>query len=258
MIQRGKSGLYPLQLAKFGGVAACLLAVACGGSGTAERGDNPQTSTNANNPPAATGAPTAEVTTPGTGTALTAVESWVAASSNGVGIQGAFFTYPDHSNITMIAATPGESTTGGYCVAGSVAQVMNMDFGTTFGATAALNLSQQPGSDAVGAYNADEHGVVGFGFDIVGNTGGVLRFIAKQYTVHDGFCINMLPECATNCSVEFMLKDMHQNCWAAGGALPNTTSLSALEWQVTSNITAPVDFDFCIENLHAVLASEAG
>jgi hypothetical protein len=192
----------------------------------------------------------------GTGTSLTPVDGWVAMSSNGVGIQGAFFTYPDHSNVTMIAATPGASTTG-YCVAGSVAQVMNMDFGTTFGATAALNLGQQPGSEAAGAYDAAAHGVVGFGFDITGNTGGALRFVTKQYTVHDGFCINMVPECASDCSVEFRLDEMHQNCWLAGGPLPDTKSLSALEWQITSNTTASVDFDFCIENLHAVLAAPA-
>jgi hypothetical protein len=256
MIQRRESGVRPLQLAKFAEVAACLFAVACGGSGTAERGDDPQTSVNASSgyPPAATAMPTTDVPATGTGPDLRAVNSWVDGASNGVGIQGAFFTYVDHSDITNITAKPEQSTTGGYCVSGTAAQVMNMNFASTYGATAALNLSQLPNNDAVNAYNADEHGVVGFGFDIVGNTGGALRFIAKQFSVHDGFCINMVPECATDCSVEFALSDMHQNCWAAGGALPDTASLSAIEWQITTNENAPVDFDFCIENLHAVLS----
>src|SRR5688572_29205143 len=112
MIQRGKSGVRPLRLAKFGGVAACLLAAACGGTGAAERGNDPQTSVNASSgyPPAATATPTTEVPATGSGPDLRAVDSWVDASSNGVGIQGAFFTYVDHSNITNITAKPEQST----------------------------------------------------------------------------------------------------------------------------------------------------
>lgn len=246
----------------YGALACCWLAVGCGGSGTASRSEDPQTSSNAASPGGAPAAPgTADPASPNAeappgvnaGNLLIPTDGWVAQSSNDIGIQGAFFTYPDHSNVTTIAETPGESTTG-YCVAGTAAQVMNMDFGGTFGATAALNLSQQPGSEAVGAYDAAAHGVLGFGFDITGSTGGALRFVTKQFGVHDGFCVNMVPECASDCSVEFRLDELHQNCWLPGGPLPDPQSLSALEWQITTNANAPVDFDFCIENLHAVLA----
>ncbi len=62
------------------------------------------------------------------------------------------------------------------------------------------------------------------------------------------------PDCATGCSVEYPLSELSQNCWTPGGALPPANSLSALEWQITTNEMAPVPFDYCIENIHAVLA----
>jgi hypothetical protein len=237
-------------------LASSFSAFGCGSSGTAERGEAPAPSSTvqSSNPPATPGAdPGGGAPAAGSGNALLVRDNWVDAATNGVGVQGAFFVYVDHSNITTIAPTAGESETG-YCVSGTAAQVVNMDFGNFFGAVAALNLSQQPGVDTPGAYDAAAHGVVGFGFDINGDTGSALRFVVKAFGVHDGYCINNVPECATNCSVEFNLNEMTQNCWTAGGALPPSNSLAAIEWQITTNENAPVPFDYCIENLHAVLA----
>jgi hypothetical protein len=241
-----------------------LTAIGCGSSGNADRDDGlpPATEVMPNTPAAPNGpaAPSA-TTTPqpgidtgaGGGTELLVSNDWVDGASNGVGVQGAFFVYVDHSNITTISATPGESQTG-YCVSGEAAQVLNMDFGNFFGAVAALNLQQQPGVDTPGPYDAAAHGVTGFGFDIVGDTGGALRFVVKAFNVHDGYCINNVPDCATGCSVEYQLSELSQNCWTPGGALPPVNSLSALEWQITTNTNAAVPFDYCIENIHAVLA----
>jgi hypothetical protein len=237
-----------------------VAAAGCSSSGDIERdGMQPPVSTVNPSTPGAAGAaadPALSGAAPalGSGTSLLVKEDWVDGATNGVGVQGAFFVYVDHSNVTTISATPGESETG-YCVAGTAAQVVNMDFGNYFGAVAAVNLSQQPGVATPGGYDADAHGVVGFGFDIKGDTGGALRFVVKALGVHDGYCINNVPECATDCSVEFDLNEMTQNCWTPGGPLPPTTSLAALEWQITTNENEPVPFDFCIENLHAVLGA---
>jgi hypothetical protein len=246
---RGAGGAFVLSLAVLG----------CGSSGSAERDDGlpPATDVAPNMPPPSATTPAAgtDVGT-GSGTTLLVSENWVDAASNGIGVQGAFFVYPDHSNITTIAATPGESTSG-YCVSGTAAQVLNMDYGNFFGAVAALNLQQQPGIDTAGPYDAAAHGVVGFGFDIVGNTGGALRFVVKAFNVHDGYCINNVPNCDAGCSVEYQLSELSQNCWTPGGALPPVNSLSALEWQITTNTDAAVPFDYCIENIHAVMAAPA-
>lgn len=249
-------------LVKSIGRASCalmlsLVALGCGSSGNAERtgGVSPATDVAPNMPAPAPTTPVAGGdTSAGAGNALLVADNWVDAATNGVGVQGAFFVYVDHSNITTIGPTPGESATG-YCVAGEAAQVLNMDFGNFFGAVAALNLQQQPGVDTPGPYDAAAHGVVGFGFDIVGNTGGALRFVVKAFNVHDGYCINNVPDCEAGCSVEYDLAELSQNCWTPGGALPPVNSLSALEWQITTNEMAPVRFDYCIENIHAVLAA---
>jgi hypothetical protein len=214
----------------------------------------PETDVMPNTPGAAPSTPgTPSTPSTGSGNMLLASDGWVDGATNGVGVQGAFFVYVDHSNVTTIAAKPGASATG-YCVQGTAAQVINMDFGGTFGAVAALNLQQAPGIDTPGPYDAAANHVAGFGFDISGDTGGALRFVVKAFNVHDGYCINNVPECATSCSVEFGLDELHQNCWTPGGPVPPANSLAALEWQITTNENEPVPFDFCIENLHAVVA----
>jgi hypothetical protein len=230
-----------------------LAAAGCSSEGGVER----EAATMSNLPGgAAAGAPgsasEAAPAMPGTGPNLVVAESWVDAATNGVGIQGAFFTYGDGSGRTTIMpdATGSQS---GYCVSGTAGEVLNMDFGGTYGAVAALNLSQDVGSTTAGAYDAPAHGVVGFGFDIVGNTGGALRFVIKQYAIHDGFCINNVPECASGCTVDYRIDELSQNCWTPGGPTPVATSLEALEWQITTKEGASTAFDYCIENLHAVM-----
>ncbi len=189
---------------------------------------------------------------PDTGASLRVSESWVDAASNGLGIQGSFFTYGDGSGRTVITPDATRTQTG-YCVAGTAAEVVDADFGGTYGAVAALNLAQQADDPTVNAYDATAHGVVGFGFDIVGNTGGALRFVIKQYATHDGFCVDNVPDCASGCSVEYRIDELHQNCWTPGGPTPAAVSLAALEWQITTKEGAATDFDYCIENIHAVV-----
>jgi hypothetical protein len=192
----------------------------------------------------------------GDGTDIVASAGWVDGSSNGLDIQGAFFTYQDGSGRTVIANDAAESQTG-YCVSGASAEVVGGDFSGTWGAVAALNLSQEVGVDIAGSYDAAAHGVLGFGFDIVGDTGGALRFVVKQYGVHDGFCINNVPDCAAGCSVEYRLDELTQNCWMAGGPAPAASSLAAIEWQIVPKEGEETPFDYCIENLHAVVEEPA-
>lgn len=202
------------------------------------------------------GAPPAGEVTAGSGANLLVANDWVARSTNGVEIQGAFFTYQDPSTRTSITAAPGGSGQG-YCVSGEAAEVLDMNFGSTWGAVAALNLNQEEGSETAGSYDAAAHGVIGFGFDIVGDTAGALRFVIKQFSVHDGFCVNTVPDCAMGCSVEYRIDELTQNCWTPGGAVPNAASLSALEWQITTKAGMTTPFDYCIENIHAVMGDAA-
>jgi hypothetical protein len=253
-------------LSKFSVAAFALTLVACS---SGERARDENTSTQANNPagdsetdavdselPSAMGdntgggvpeAPTAS------GPDLLVSSGWVDGATNGLEIQGAFFTYQDPTGRTTIAADAAASTSG-YCVSGVSAEVLDANFGGTWGAVAALNLRQEVGSTAAGSYDAAAHGVAGFAFDIVGDTGGALRFVIKQFSVHDGFCINNVPDCGLGCSVQYRIDELTQNCWTPGGVLPNAAALQALEWQIVAKAGAETPFDYCIENLHAVMA----
>jgi hypothetical protein len=228
--------------------ATLLLALGCAADSRRARDSE---ATESNQPaPDPSGAPAA--LPPATGPDLLVSDSWVDAATNGLGIQGAVFTYQDGSGRTRIAADATRTQTG-YCVAGTAAEVVGGDFGGTYGAVAALNLQQEVGSTTPDPYDATAHGVVGFGFDIVGDTGGALRFVLKQYATHDGFCINNVPGCANGCSVEYRIDELTQNCWTPGGPLPAATRLAALEWQITTQAGAATPFDYCIENIHALV-----
>lgn len=187
---------------------------------------------------------------------LSVSEGWVDGDANSYGIQGAFFTYQDGTGRTLIMNDVAESQTG-YCVSGNSAEVLDGNFAGTWGAVAALNLSQEVGSTAAGSYDAAQRGVVGVGFDIVGDTGGALRFVVKQFSVHDGFCINNVPDCAAGCSAAYRFDELTQNCWTPGGALPNAASLQALEWQIVTKTGAVTPFDYCIENIHVMVEPPA-
>jgi hypothetical protein len=238
-------------------LSSLLLAAACS-DGTAARDEGSGLGTAVESAePGAGAAASDELPAPsGTGPELIVSSGWVDGSTNAVGVQGAFFTYGDGSGRTSISENPGASQTG-YCVAGSSAQVIGGDFGGTWGAVAALNLSQLPDDETARLYDAEQNGVAGFAFDIVGNTGGALRFVIKQFMVHDGFCINNVPSCETGCSVQYRVDELAQNCWTPGGPTPNARSLQALEWQITTREAGPIDFDYCIENIRAVLADAA-
>jgi hypothetical protein len=226
--------------------------MACSGETGRERDDTLANLPAAGAGGASTGPGEGAAPMPSSGPDLLVSESWVDSATNGVGVQGAFFTYQDGSGRTLITADATRTQTG-FCVAGTAAEVLDGNFGGTYGAVAALNLSQQVGSTTPDAYDATAYGVVGFGFDIVGNTGGALRFVVKQFATHDGFCVNRVPDCASGCTAEFRLDELTQNCWTPGGPTPAPTSLQALEWQITTTEGAETAFDYCIENLHAVV-----
>jgi hypothetical protein len=224
-------------------------------NGTATGAPNAESQLAPNLPTAAEAPQETELVPPGFD--LPVAEGRIALEQNGAEIEGPFFTYGDSSGRTQIGPSAALQSSNGYCVAGSAGQVINMDFGGTYGAVAALNLRQPAGSDVVGGYDAEGHGVAGVGFEIRGETGGRLRFVAKMLGVHDGFCVDSVPECASGCSIAFRFQDLTQNCWNPGGVVLTPNNVAALEWQITTTDEGPTPFDFCVENLRALLAEGA-
>lgn len=47
--------------------------------------------------------------------------------------------------------------------------------------------------------------------------------------------------------------DLHDECWVgATGAAPDTTKLTAIQWQIVTNDAAATPFDFCIEDIFVI------
>jgi hypothetical protein len=99
--------------------------------------------------------------------------------------------------------------------------------------------------------------VVGFSFTITGMTippTGQFRFGVAPYegsTINnDGPCVNITMGANT-----IMFSQLHSACYnaAPGAALPDTAMLASIKWQVATVTTAPTPFNFCIENLKAIV-----
>jgi hypothetical protein len=204
---------------------------------------------------------------PGTGFNLTPVQGWVAGGTNEAGIQGAFSTISDAT-----AATPGATTImptnfmaatdAKICVSGSASQVVNNpttampDYARYWGGGVAFDLGD-PGQ-MMPKVPWVRGRVVGFSFDITGTTIPPLaqfRFGVAPYegsTIKDdGPSVGKI-KMGTN---TIMFSALHSQCYNAtpGAALPDTAMLASLKWQVATVVTAATPFNFCIENLKAIV-----
>jgi hypothetical protein len=81
---------------------------------------------------------------------------------------------------------------------------------------------------------------------------GVLRFTVISGT--NSYCQNLTATAGTPITTTLSSPQLIQACWMEGGAqLPPTATLESIQWQVVTNQTAAVPFDFCIEDLTAVV-----
>lgn len=178
-------------------------------------------------------------------------EGWVAGSSNGVGIQGSFYTISDATGtppgVTTIAlddiATPTRT-----CVSGTASAVPDdTGYSQFWGGGLALNLSDPGGGMPAGAWSRGT--VTGFSFTVTGPTVPAgFRFQASASATGPTYCgdIVMGPN-----SVQ--LGTLVTECYQAGGTpLPPTAGIQSIQWQVVTVLDNPTPFDFCIENLTAL------
>ena len=199
----------------------------------------------------------------GTGLAITpAADGWVSGSTNGLGIQGAFFAASDaDANPTGTTIEFDTATTpGSVCVSGSLAAIADMDFETYWGATIGLTLRQvlpPGGGEALpgsGWPRVTPSGTVtGFAYTITAN-GGVplpelrftVDFVGKAPA--DTFCDPIAGATST------LLSDVGQSCWTQPTtvALPNADLLT-IQWSLIPVQTAATPFDFCISSVQGIV-----
>lgn len=199
----------------------------------------------------------------GTGTALTHdAVGWVAGATNGVGIQGSFYTISDTAEtppgVTDIALDDFATSPTTVCASGVASQVIGTAYGQYWGGGVAFNLAD-PGGGAAGTQTQPwtRNTVTGFSFNLTGPTvppGGQMRFKVTTFEAgavnNNGYCTEAAAGPNT---IQF--GTLVNECWDGGAGAPAlgaATQLVALQWQVATVTDASTPFDFCIENLTAI------
>ena len=204
---------------------------------------------------------------------------WVDGMGNTLGIQGAMFSYADTTTLATMTGTcdvcesPMTIDAGKVCIKGTAAKVdMNCTpeppavdcYGTFWGAAIGLNLHQEINPDTMMGdpptpYDAAAAGIKGFSFEISGTTVPTsIRFkVEKPGATADSaveYCTtSMTPILTGPNTVTF--DQLVTECWTTGGtpATEATSMLTKIAWQVVTNATSEVPFDFCVSNVRAVM-----
>ncbi len=184
----------------------------------------------------------------GTGLAIVPNNGYVSSATNGVGVQGYFYTYSDGFASILPASFSAAGTQ--ICASGTTAAVVGMNYATYYGAGIGLNLNQAAGSNMPPmVYDFAGHQVSGFTFTISGTaipSGLVVGLRVQGSTT--SYC-QKVPVAGT---YKVTGTSVHADCTAAvpGGPLA-ATAIDAISWLVTGQAAA-VPFNFCITNLAAI------
>ncbi|HEX3773908.1 MAG TPA: hypothetical protein VHV51_05550 [Polyangiaceae bacterium] len=206
------------------------------------------------------------------GIPLTPADGWVDGASNTAMIQGALFTYADTTTMMSLMDTI-KSGTGMNCMSGTAAKVDLMCtvvapatdcYGTTWGAAMGLNLNQpidpttMMGVMTPLAFDATAAGITGFAFDISGDmvpTGANFRFLINDMAGNQ-YCTATAKAPKKGPNV-YKLSDLVEECWQASKPTDLTGDTAAnnivkIAWQVVTNSSNTVPFNFCIDNIEAL------
>lgn len=211
-------------------------------------------------------------------------DGFMFGTSNALGIQGAFYTAADTGGSTIApTAFTGEvdPMTGEVCVSGSGAAVgldpatMMPAYSTTWGAVVGFNLAQ-PNDPATGApsmvaqpFNRavpNAGTLSGFSFTLTPGPSGSpppvanLRFKTTFPSAPGStaastqeFCTPMSSLVPAGNVYTVSINQQTLECWAPGGMPFSANELLSVQWQIVTNETAAVPFDFCISNLQAIV-----
>jgi len=266
------------------GVSFLAMAVGSAACSSSDTTPNPTITTGGTGTAGTTGTGTAGTTatgtggtssgTAGTGTGgsapvagvpLTPMMGWVDGMSNSLGIQGAFFTYADPTTtMTLMSDT---MTSAKICMKGTAAKVVmpctvvapaTDCYGTYWGAAIGFNLNQpnDPVTMMGGTpvpFNASA--IKGFAFDVDGMTVPLpkdFRFNIEDATTQ--YCTTT-PKGVKPGTNTYLFSDLVSKCYATmPGPTAETIQMGVVKisWQIVTNTSATVPFDFCISNVVAI------
>ena len=201
------------------------------------------------------------------GVPLTPTDGWVDGMSNTLMIQGALFPYADTTSMTGMTS---DFTGTNACIKGSAAKVVmpctvvapaTDCYGTYWGAAIGLNLNQpidmttMMGGTPV-AFDASS--IKGFAFEVSGTTVPAPKdFRFKVENAAGEFC-NIPTKKILLGANTVLFSELVSACYKITTNPPNPTAETAqsalikIAWQVVTNTTGAVPFDFCISNIRAI------
>jgi hypothetical protein len=209
------------------------------------------------------------------GVPLPILDGWVDAKE-AIGIEGAIFAYGDPtSKMGMTEKFLGAEA----CIAGTAAKVDTMStactsmmftppatdcYGEYWGAAIGLNLNQpidmttMKGVDPPLTFDAGAKAITGFAFEIDGITVPTsLRFKVENATGE--FCNIGAVKSVLKGANSFKFSELHTKCWEKKEtammnptAETGKTNLIKIAWQVVTNTTSSVPFDYCVKNVRAL------
>lgn len=199
------------------------------------------------------------------GIPLTPMKGWVDGMSNELKVQGAMFSYADDTSKMGMTEDFSDSNA---CIKGTAAKVdlkctpvppATDCYGTFWGAAIGLNMNQ-PIDMATGmggtAMPFDASAITGFAFEIAGNmVPGTKDLRFKVEGPSGEFCNTSMKPVKAGVN-QFTFDDLITQCWkpAAGAPTASTTKTMVLKiaWQVVTNSSSAVPFDFCVKNVRAL------
>jgi hypothetical protein len=211
-------------------------------------------------------------------------DGFVSGTTNGLGIQGAFYTASDAAGTPpgTSTITPANfvgavnATTGEICVSGSGAAIAETPTSTPampdylysqyWGAVVGLNLSQ-PNDPVTGMPSmvaqpwnpvTPAGTVSGFSFTITGTgipAGADLRFKTTFPGMVAGteYCVPFSTLVPAGNVYTVAVTQQTANCWTGTGAPFTPGPLLSLQWQIVTKPIMATPFNFCIGNLKAVI-----
>ena len=250
------------------------------GAPTTSTGGSPTTSTGGA-PTTSTGGASATAGAPATGAAgagplpegvpLTPTAGWVAVESNTLMIQGAVFSFADDTSKVGLVDNLMDPVATKACISGTAAKVDLMCtpvapatdcYGTFWGAAIGMNLNQPidaaTGEGVKDTLPYDATALKGFAFVIDGNTvpaPGSFRF--KVENAAGEYCNTSALKIKVGVNT-VLFSDLTTECWmptdmSVKADTPSVQStLLKISWQVVTNTSATVPFDFCVSDIRAL------
>lgn len=184
---------------------------------------------------------------------LVPVDGWVDGSTNDVGIQGSWYTYADDAATVVPADEPFFDGMGSeICISGTT--VPDEYSGVYWGVAVGMDFNVV--DETTYAYDAVANGVAGIRLTLTGSLPPGIQLNLTETTSVEGdvFCTRYTGITESSRTLSLYFDEAQFICWYGATFGPiDETKLRAFSVQVMSEAYQSVPFDFCVEDVSAIL-----